>query len=564
MILQNEHQRVLRIIGYARVSSPEQAMDSQALEQQMARLREAGATEIIFDIESGSKDDRPQFQHLMSLVLNGLIDEVIFTRIDRLTRSLGQLNKCIEIFENSGVNLRILDQQLDLRTPTGKLMARLLGAVAEWETDLLSERVRHGKRYRIRQKYANESCPWGYVTFNKRYQLDQRPVAPLLEELKSEFSEAEWAQILQNYEGKTVADVARDSIGIFFQERSLQAAVRHISQKYGAIKKPGLKKRKKADNTVPCWTPSGFRQWLTNPVLCGHSQYNLWATTSKRQKPKRNPDQSVLQRDTHPDQRLLSEAEAEEVRHILEVNLNVGSSNFIRDPNSADLYRPYAYLSGLVYCYECGAKCPSKNSGKGKYHYFVCRHAGMGCGNKGSAEKSKIEQKLIGQLVAKSRLMHEKAFQTKSESLEGHALQFLQLQEPTPEVQAEQKRLSEIRFEHYLESEGRQLEKSERLEELQRQYRYLEDYPGFDPDIETKKQSLLAEIQAEGRAIQSFLREDVESIIFSGNNLLFWETLTNDAKVKLYPRMVEKIFIQHGEVKQINFKTEKVEEGEAL
>lgn len=563
MKLEPARQQSPRVVGYARVSSPEQAEDSQALEQQIARLKEAGATEILSDVESGSKDNRIEFQRLMSLVLEGAIDEVIFTRIDRLTRSLAQLGKCIEIFENSGVNLRILDQQLDLRTPTGKLMARLLGSVAEWETDLLAERVRHGKQHRIREHQANESCPWGYMTPNKRYQLDQRPATPPPEENKIAFTEEEWLQILTNYTDKTVAEIARDCADIFFKERSLQAAVRYISQKYGAVKQPGIKKRKKAETTVPCWTTSGLRQWLTNPVLCGHSQYNLWATTRKNQKPKRNPEKSILTKDTHPDQRLLSEEESAEIRQILAANLNMGGSNFNRDALSGDIYRPYAYLSGLVYCYECGAKCTSKSSAK-KYHYFVCRHVGMGCGNKGSAEKAKIEQSLVGRLILKARLMHEKASRSKSEGWESQALQLLQCGEQTKEVKAQQKQLSGIYFEHYLESQGRQPERSERLDELQRQYRYLEDYPGFDPDIESKKQALWQEIQEEERTVQSLLREDVESIIFSGNNLLFWDALTNDAKASLYPRLVHKIFVHKGEVKQINFKTETGTELEVL
>lgn len=562
MGLEAGKQQSRRVVGYARVSSREQAEDSQAFEQQIARLKEAGATEILSDIESGSKNDRPEFQRLMSLVLESTVDEVIFTRIDRLTRSLAQLGKCIEIFENSGVNLRILDQKLDLKTPTGRLMAHLLGAVAEWETDLLSERVRHGKQHRVREQQANESCPWGYVTLNKRYQLNQRPATPP-EENKIAVSEEEWSQILKNYAGKTVAEIARDCAEIFFKERSLQATVRHISQKYGTVKQLGIKKRKKAETMVPCWTPSGLRQWLINPVLCGHSQYNLWATTGKNQKPKRNPEQSLLVRNTHPDQWLLSEEESEEIRHILNANLNMGGSNFNRDLGSADIYRPYAYLSGLVYCYGCGAKCTSKSSAK-KYHYFVCRHAGTGCDNKGSVEKSKIEQSLVGRLITKSRLMHEEASRSKSKSFDSYALQFLQFAEQTPEIQAQQKKLSGIGFEHYLNSQGRLPEKSERLDELQRQYRYLKDYPGFDPDIEIKKKFLLREIQEEERTMQSLLREDVESIIFSGNNLLFWEALTNDAKVTLYPRIVHKIFVYKGEVKQVNFKTEKGEEVESL
>ena len=123
------------IVGYARVSTPADVESSQVLEQQVERLKGEGATEIFADIGSSMAEDRSQFNLMMVLIGAGEVQEVIVTRIDRLTRSLPQLGHFITAVENSGVNLRILDQGLDLRTPTGKLMAHLLGTVAEWERE---------------------------------------------------------------------------------------------------------------------------------------------------------------------------------------------------------------------------------------------------------------------------------------------------------------------------------------------------------------------------------------------------------------------------------------------
>ena len=121
------------IVGYARVSTPADVESSQVLEQQVERLKGEGATEIFADIGSSMAEDRSQFNLMMDLIGSGGVQEVVVTRIDRLTRSLPQLGHFITTVENSGVNLRILDQGLDLRKPTGKLMARLLGTVVEWE-----------------------------------------------------------------------------------------------------------------------------------------------------------------------------------------------------------------------------------------------------------------------------------------------------------------------------------------------------------------------------------------------------------------------------------------------
>ena len=123
------------IVGYARVNTPTDAESSQVLEQQVERLKGEGATEIFADIGSSMAEDRSQFNLMMDLIGSGGVQEVVVTRIDRLTRSLPQLGHFITAVENSGANLRILDQGLDLRTPTGKLMAHLLGSVAEGERE---------------------------------------------------------------------------------------------------------------------------------------------------------------------------------------------------------------------------------------------------------------------------------------------------------------------------------------------------------------------------------------------------------------------------------------------
>ncbi|QLE52921.1 recombinase family protein (plasmid) [Nostoc sp. C057] len=93
-----------RIIGYARVSSREQAEDHQALEQQIARLLKAGATEIFVEVKSGRRDDRAKLNQLIILVQLKQVDGVIVTRIDRIARSLPKLRQFLDVFVNSDVN----------------------------------------------------------------------------------------------------------------------------------------------------------------------------------------------------------------------------------------------------------------------------------------------------------------------------------------------------------------------------------------------------------------------------------------------------------------------------
>lgn len=210
-----------RIVGYARVSSREQAVDSQALKQQIARIKKAGATIIYQDIQSGSRDNRPALKELMESISEGKTDEVIITRIDRIARSLPKLRECIEIFVNAGVQLQILDQTIDLMTSQGKLMLNVLGSLAEWETDLLSERVRHGKKYRRDKKVANESYPWGYKIVNDKYQLNEAQFLCLLSDRPSNYLELYYETDLTKLNALTVKEIARDCIAIFFKLKEL-------------------------------------------------------------------------------------------------------------------------------------------------------------------------------------------------------------------------------------------------------------------------------------------------------------------------------------------------------
>lgn len=94
------------------------------------------------------------------------------------------------------------------------------------------------------------------------------------------------------------------------------------------------------------------------------------------------------------------------------------------------------------------------------------------------------------------------------------------------------------------------------MQSLQEQRKALDRVPGFNPAIERAKQELEQEIAYEQNYSQSLLDRDAGTIIFAGNNLAFWDTLSNDAKVEIYSKVIKKIFIQSGRVQQIQFNIE--------
>lgn len=122
-------------IGYARVSTI-----GQSLEVQLEQLQ---SCHYIFQEKVSGKDlERPELNKLMKYVRKG--DVVIVTKLDRLARSTKDLLEIVEDFNKRQVALRILNMNLDTSTPTGKLMLTMLGAIAEFERQLMLERQKEG------------------------------------------------------------------------------------------------------------------------------------------------------------------------------------------------------------------------------------------------------------------------------------------------------------------------------------------------------------------------------------------------------------------------------------
>lgn len=505
------------MIGYARVSSREQAEDTNALNQQIARLENAGAKVILTDIEQGKKDDRTQYQELIRLVKAGKVAKVFITRIDRITRSLPTLRKLIDTFQQYDVYLVILDQNLDLSTPQGKLMLNMLGVLAEWEVDLLSERIKRGKEHQRKQSWANGSCPWGFVVIDHQYYLDQTHYLCLLTDRPDNYldfyqDEMDFEEI-QNLPHQTIAEIARDCINIFFQERGITPGLKKIFEKYGVSK---TKAKTNGTDKVLHWTKRGFSLWLQNPILDGHTCYGRDKKTAdgkRRIKPREEWD---IVYNTHPEQRLLQDGETEEILRIIATNTQICSGAF-GNKNHKDECRPYAYQIGLVYCAECNSRSISKGvyTDKKQYGYYACRHSGIGCNNSKSVKYSDIEAALIAALTEKSQNLNHN---------------------------------------HENKNEIGTF-KTERLQQLESQLVFLEQFPGFNPDAEKLKTELKRQIEEETNFFKSKKLEDktVEEIISAGNNLGIWQTLDSKDKIDIYRRLVRRIFVADGKVKSIVF-----------
>ncbi|AUD13654.1 resolvase [Planococcus sp. MB-3u-03] len=131
----------MKKIGYARVSST-----GQNLSAQINQLKEAGCITIFQEKVSGRKTaNREQFNNLLDAVCEG--DTIVVTKLDRFARSTKDALHTIELLNNKGVSLIVLNMggdRVDTSTAIGKLMITVLSGIAEFEADMIRERQIEG------------------------------------------------------------------------------------------------------------------------------------------------------------------------------------------------------------------------------------------------------------------------------------------------------------------------------------------------------------------------------------------------------------------------------------
>jgi len=175
-----------KVVGYARVSTREQAEDSNALKQQIARLENAGVEEVYCDVESGANPERKEFNKLVEAVGRGEISTVVATRWDRITREEKAYAVIKQLLQKHKVKLKLLDQgQVDLSTAFGEFNADIQALLAIHERRQLRERIQRGHEHRRSNDTAWTRAPWAYFIEKNdkgvdKYFLDKRPVICLL------------------------------------------------------------------------------------------------------------------------------------------------------------------------------------------------------------------------------------------------------------------------------------------------------------------------------------------------------------------------------------------------
>jgi len=125
-----------RLIGYARVSTDDQSFDAQVAQMVAAGVRD---DHIYREHASGAKMDRTALSRALRAIHPG--DTLVITKLDRLARSLKGLIEVVEYLDSEGAHFKVLSEGLDTSTPSGRLLFHVIGAIAEFERSLISERT---------------------------------------------------------------------------------------------------------------------------------------------------------------------------------------------------------------------------------------------------------------------------------------------------------------------------------------------------------------------------------------------------------------------------------------
>jgi DNA invertase Pin-like site-specific DNA recombinase len=120
-------------VGYGRISSVDQSLDAQE-----SKLEENGCEKVFLDKQAGRNVDGPRLTEVLNYVRHG--DSLVITRLDRLARSTYHLTRIAQELRDKGIDLVVLDQDIDTSTPTGKLFFDILASIAEFEADIRKDR----------------------------------------------------------------------------------------------------------------------------------------------------------------------------------------------------------------------------------------------------------------------------------------------------------------------------------------------------------------------------------------------------------------------------------------
>lgn len=314
-----------RCVFYLRVSTGLQVQGYSLAAQktqleQFAKQRNFILADIYRDAGlSGKHTHRPELQRLIKDAEAGQFDVVMVWAIDRISRNLVDLLDLVKRLRNCGVEFISISQDFDTTEPTGMLILHLLGSFAQFERELLVERVKESHMQRLQK--SNWSCgpaPFGYRKENKG-----------LIEVESEVK------------------VVKHIFERYLQLKSIRGVTNELNSQSTLTRK----------GTV--WFTNTVKGILKNPIYTGANVYGRYERGDTRLKSQSN--WAIV-----PEMR----APIVELNAFNRVQETLGG----QAGNSLKVDKQEYPISGKIYCPECGSKMFGKTrTSRGKvFRYYRC------------------------------------------------------------------------------------------------------------------------------------------------------------------------------------------------
>ena len=271
---------------------------------------------------SGGNTERPALKRLLEDIADGEVDIVIVYKVDRLSRSLNDFTKVMEVFDENNVNFVSVTQQFNTTSSMGRLTLNILLSFAQFEREIISERTRD-KMAAARRKgrYIGGTPVLGYDVDREKSRLTVN---------------------------ETEAEQVREIYNIYLEKKSLLATLAEVDQRGWSTKMWTTKKG--IERGGQPFDKSRLHKVLTNKTYLGKVIY-----------------QDEVHEGLH--EAIVDPEIFAQVQQQLEQNrIKQGVPNRKRTP---------ALLKGLLYCDPCGTAMVATYTQKGKkrYRYYVCHKA---------------------------------------------------------------------------------------------------------------------------------------------------------------------------------------------
>lgn len=141
---------MLKVAIYCRVSTEDQDADKQEAQcLEYCKRNEIEVYKVYKDVISGKEVSRPSFNLMLEDMRQYKFNAIMVTKLDRIGRSLSHLLSMFDEFKNKGVEFIATSQNIDTSSASGKLQLHILGAFAEFERTIISERTKDGLKNAI-------------------------------------------------------------------------------------------------------------------------------------------------------------------------------------------------------------------------------------------------------------------------------------------------------------------------------------------------------------------------------------------------------------------------------